>query len=60
MLLLCAGWVFLVLLAFPCVLAGWGLFGIANMKFEFAVQDAIKNPQLKPHRPETLSRREKG
>ena len=32
------------------------MFGIANMKFEFAVQDAIKNPKLKPHRPETLTR----
>ena len=29
--------------------------GIANMKFEFAGQDAIKTPKLKPHRPETLS-----
>ena len=31
-------------------------FGIATMKFKFAVQDAIKPPKLKPHRLETLSR----
>ena len=27
----------------------------SNMKFEFAVQDAIKTPNLKPPQPETLS-----
>ena len=29
-------------------------FGIADVKFEFAVQDAIKTPKLKPPQPERL------
>ena len=34
-------------------------FGFANMKFEFAVQDVIKNPKLKPTQPETRPFRER-
>ena len=31
-------------------------FGVLYFKLEFAVQDAIKTPKLKPAQPETLSR----
>ena len=39
-------------------LGGWRTqrFGVLYSKFEFAVQDAIKTPKLKPPQPETLSR----